>query len=595
MEASPGTKWRPLLLLLLAVIPGTFLTGSRHTCPSRCRCLSQDKVVFCNGRNLTAVPGRIPPDSELLDLSQNVLRTLQQGMFSRLQALKELDLSYNALSNIEPGAFNSLKRLMTLRLTGNKLKMVPSGVFTGLPSLAVLDISENEIVLFQDHSFKDLSSLRKLEAGDNHLIFVSSQAFSGLQSLRQLTLEKCNLTGVPTEALSHLRHLVELRLKVLSIGSVPDHSFQKLHRLKVLEIHRWPSLTALRPHSLAGLNLTALSITRCSLREVPYKAIHHLVHLRFLDLSHNPISVLRGRKLAELSRLQEFHLTGGRLATVQAHAFHGLVHFRVLNLSGNGLRTLEEGAFHSVGNLEVLRLDGNPLACDCRLLWIIRRQRRLNFEARQPVCATNSTGEGKVFRKFSDILPGHITCRKPTIEKETPPQRLSVEEGGRAMLTCKGDGDPPPTISWVSPHNVSLDASRKGRLAVLPNGTLRIHHAFPQDGGAYLCVARNAAGNDTMWAHLRVFSNFSVRVNASALNASSAALPFLLDVGTLAGILAIGIVPFLCSVAICFVFISLWNKGRGTAKHHIINAVPRYSRGYKAVTNRHKRVANKPR
>ncbi|KAF7238324.1 Leucine-rich repeat and immunoglobulin-like domain-containing nogo receptor-interacting protein 1 [Varanus komodoensis] len=569
-----------------------------QSCPSKCHCLAQDKVVLCNSRNLTAVPGKIPPDSELLDLSRNTLRTLHQGMFTRLQALKELDLSHNFISNIEHGAFNRLQKLMVLQLKGNNLKMVPDGVFTELPNLSVLDISANQILLFLDHSFRDLTNLRKLETGDNHLVFISGQAFGGLQRLRQLTLEKCNLTSIPAEALSHLHQLVELRLKVLKVSIVPNHSFRKLHHLKVLEIHRWPFLTTLEPHSLSGLNLTSLYITKCNLRNVPYKAIKHLAHLRVLDLSYNPITVIHGRKLVELSHLREFHLTGGRLATIQTEAFQGLIYFRLLNVTGNDLQTLEKGIFHSVGNLEVLRLDRNPLVCDCRILWIFQRRRRLNFESHQPICATNSTREEKVFHKFSDVPRGHFTCTKPKIEDKSP-QRVSVNEGEQANLTCRGDGDPLPVLSWVSPQNVTLDTRRKGRITVLPDGTLKIQYALPGDSGSYLCVASNVAGNDTSVAELHVsellFNDSFTGNSLRFLNETQSSYLLLVDAGTLVGILALGIVPFLCSVALCFIFISLWSKGRGNVKHHMVDSVPRIAHGYKAFSSPHKTEAKNPR
>ncbi|XP_024068517.1 leucine-rich repeat and immunoglobulin-like domain-containing nogo receptor-interacting protein 4 [Terrapene carolina triunguis] len=567
--------WHPLFFLALEAL----LTGSSWSCPSRCHCSSQDRSVFCNRRRLTTVPGGIPTESELLDLSKNRIRTLHQGMFSRLQPLKELDLSENIISNIEPGAFNSLQKLMTLRLKSNQLKIVPPGIFTGLPNLTILDISENKIVIFLDHSFKDLFNLRKLEAGDNHLVFISPQAFSGLLRLQQLTLEKCNLTGVPQLALSQLHHLVELRFKVLNISVLHNYSFQRLHRLNVLEINRWPFLATLEPRSLLGLNLTSLSITKCNLSAVPYEAFRHLVYLQYLDLSHNPISEIHGKRLNDLSRLQEFHLSGGRLANIATSAFQGLNYFRLLNVSGNALRTLEEGVFHSVGNLEILRLDRNPLACDCRLLWIIRRRRRLNFGGQQPACASPTTVKGKVFKDFSDVLlPSHFTCRKSKIPDKTP-QQVSVEEGGKATLNCKGEGDPHPIVYWVSPHNIRLDSNHKGRMRVFADGTLEIDYALAQDSGTYHCVASNVAGNDTLLAHLRVSKPSAQLGNDSFLfsNSSEAFQPSLIDVGTLVGVLAMGILPFLSSVAVCFIFIFFWSKSKGKVKHHAtLEFVPHY-------------------
>uniref|UniRef100_K7FNT2 Ig-like domain-containing protein n=1 Tax=Pelodiscus sinensis TaxID=13735 RepID=K7FNT2_PELSI len=588
---SSRACWHPLFFLALEAL----LTGSSWSCPSRCHCSSQDRSVFCNRRRLTTVPGGIPPESELLDLSKNRIRTLHQGMFSRLQPLKELDLSENIISNIEPGAFNSLQKLMTLRLKSNQLKIVPPGIFTGLPNLTILDISENKIVIFLDHSFKDLFNLRRLEAGDNHLVFISPQAFSGLLRLQQLTLERCNLTGVPQLALAQLRHLVELRFKVLSIRALHNYAFQRLRRLDVLEIERWPFLATLEPHSLSGLNLTSLAITKCNLSTIPYEAFRHLAYLRFLDLSYNPISVIHGKRLSDLLRLQEFHLSGGRLTTIATSAFQGLNYFRLLNVSGNALRTLEEGVFHSVGNLEILRLDRNPLACDCRLLWIIRRRRRLSFGGQQPACASPTTVKGKVFKDFSDVLlPSHFTCRKSNIPDKTP-QWVSVQEGGKATLTCRGEGDPHPTIYWVSPHNIRLDSNHKGHVRVLADGTLEIDYTLAQDSGAYQCVASNAAGNDTLVVHLRVDNGIPIqpstgsrlitsawipttRGTGSNFNRSETFPPPLIDVGTLVGVLAMGFLPFLSSVSVCFVFIFFWSKSKGKVKHHAtFEFVPHYS------------------
>ena len=94
----------------------------------------------------------------------------------------------------------------------------------------------------------------------------------------------------------------------------------------------------------------------------------------------------------------------------------GLRQIRLLNVSGNVLVTLEEGAFHSVNTLETLRVDGNPLACDCRLLWILQRRKTLNFDGRSPVCAGPVEVQGHAITSFSDsALFDHFTCQKPRI------------------------------------------------------------------------------------------------------------------------------------------------------------------------------------
>ena len=91
--------WPPVFFLLL--LPAL---GSSGNCPAVCDCTSQPQAVLCAHRRLEAVPGGLPLDTELLDLSGDRLWGLQQGMLSRLGQLQELDLSYNQLSTLEPGA-----------------------------------------------------------------------------------------------------------------------------------------------------------------------------------------------------------------------------------------------------------------------------------------------------------------------------------------------------------------------------------------------------------------------------------------------------------------------------------------------------------
>ncbi|XP_014341487.2 leucine-rich repeat and immunoglobulin-like domain-containing nogo receptor-interacting protein 1 [Latimeria chalumnae] len=585
-------KKKKLVLQLFCLCPilltaGVLLLGSALSCPIKCECSNREGFLLCDHKRLTTVPTGVPPETKNLDLSNNRIKNLNPDEFSSLWHLEELDLSENIISNIEPGAFNNLLNLQTLKLRRNKLRIIPAGVFAGLLNLTILDISENEIVVFLDHAFKDLLNLRTLDAGDNQLVFVSRQAFRGLQSLQQLTLEKCNLTNIPSEALSYLQNLVILRFKRLNINSVPRNTFKGLDRLRILEIDQCPSLDNLVPNSFFGLNLTSLSITGCNLSSIPFESLKHLVYLQYLDLSYNPITVVHEKMLSDLLRLQEFHLVGGKLVSIAPSAFKGLSSFRLLNVSSNILRTLEESAFHSVGNLETLRLDGNPLACDCRLLWLIRRKRRLNFDGQQPACATPLEVQGKQFKDFSDVLsPKDFTCEKSRILNKRY-QRVIVKEGNTVTFTCSGVGNPTPTISWVSPKQTIINSNTKGRIRILPDEGLEIRYAQIQDGGTYSCTASNAAGNDSVSIQLEVKGYTPVYINRTlqlspaqptpySTNTSMSSRFFPLDTMTLMIAMSMGSVCFFSSVSICFFFIFCLSRGKGNIKHNAqIEFVPR--------------------
>ncbi|XP_007890209.1 leucine-rich repeat and immunoglobulin-like domain-containing nogo receptor-interacting protein 2 [Callorhinchus milii] len=579
--------WQPILSLALIVA----LVGSTMGCPARCECAAQNKSVTCHRKRLTVIPEGIPIETKILDLSKNKLKSINPDEFFSYSLLEEIDLSENIITTVEPGSFNNLFNLRSLRLKSNRLKLIPLGVFTGLSNLTRLDISENKIVILLDYMFQDLHNLKFLEVGDNDLVYISHRAFNGLLGLEQLTLEKCNLTAVPTEALSHLHNLVSLRLSHLHVSSVHTYAFKKLYRLKRLEIDHWPLLDVLPTNSLHGLNLTFLSITHTNLTAVPYTAFRHLYHLVYLNLSFNPISMVESGLLQDLVRLQELHLVRAQLLTIEPRSFQGLRALRVLNVSHNLLDTMEESAFQSLKSLQVLAIDNNPLACDCRLLWIMQRRKALRFAEEQPVCTSPESLKGKPFKEIADVfLSSYFTCQKPHIQ-EKKLQHLLIEEGQVAQFICRADGDPLPIISWQSPRRRMITVKSNGRATVLGDGTLEIRFAQVQDSGLYLCIASNAAGNDTLSATLFVkgfsehlhgnsTSQYMIDLNNTHSNGTHVYMTVALDLKTILVSTAMGCFTFLGVVLFCFLLLFVWSRGKGKHKNNIdIEYIPRKTNG----------------
>lgn len=586
LQMCVAADWRRLYWwVVLQWVVGVALSGP---CAQRCDCLPKLLIVNCSSRQLASVPEGVPVNTHALNLSINHLKTLARRRFSGLTQLRELDLSDNMLTVIEVEAFTGLQNLLMLRLSRNRLKIIPVGAFSGLPNIQFLDISENEILVFLDDMFREMPSLQKLEASENDLVFISNRAFSGLANLQELNLDRCNLTSVPVEALSQLTGLLQLRLCRLGLTTLPNNSFRQLVRLQELRVSHCPWLDSLAANSLIGLNLTSLTLSHCNLSAVPYSPLHHLVYLRYLDLSYNPITTILSNLLGDLLRLQELHLVGAGLLRVEPGAFRNLAFFRLLNVSDNRLATLEESAFHSVGTLEVLRLDGNPLACDCRLLWVMRRRLRLGFDGHSPACGSPVQVQGRMFQDFTEVeLPRLFTCRQARILTRKP-QDVRTDEGHTVLFFCAADGDPAPSIIWLNPKRSVLTGS--GRIRVLPNGTLEVRYAQVQDSGYYLCVASNAAGNDSVSVSLRVrgfpastrnrsgpffLEGWSFASGQAPVNGSQ---PFPFDVKTLVIAVTMGFLSFLSSVAVCFIFMFFWSQSKGQIKHTAtIDFVPRSS------------------
>uniref|UniRef100_A0A3B4FER4 Leucine-rich repeat and immunoglobulin-like domain-containing nogo receptor-interacting protein 3 n=1 Tax=Pundamilia nyererei TaxID=303518 RepID=A0A3B4FER4_9CICH len=538
-------------------------------CPPRCECSAQLRSVSCQRRRLTNIPEGIPTETRLLDLSKNRLRWVQAGDLAPYPRLEEVDFSENLISTLEPNAFSTLQSLKVLKLRGNQLKLVPMGAFAKLGNLTSLDLSENKMVILLDYTFQDLKSLKHLEA------------FSGLLGLEDLTIERCNLTSISGQTLSYLRSLVTLRLRHLSITALEDQNFRKLSNLRGLDIDHWPYLEYISPLSFQGLDLHWLSITNTNITSVPSSSFKNLAHLTHLNLSYNPITTLEPWAFKDL--LKELIMVSTGLMTVEPHALGGLRQIRVLNFSSNDLQTLEEGSFHSVNSLETLRVDGNPLMCDCRLLWILQRRKTLNFDGRVPVCAGPVEVQGVSLSSFTDsALFDHFTCQKPKIRNRKL-QQMIAREGQPVSFLCRAEGDPPPSIVWISPQRRRITTKSSGRIIVHPSGTLEIRYAQLTDSGTYICIASNAGGNDTYFATLTVrgqpldaasafFLNRSLYssefFNDTNLNSTRVFLKFTFDLTTILVSTAMGCITFLGVVLFCFLLLFVWSRGRGQRRNN---------------------------
>ena len=242
--------------------------------------------------------------------------------------------------------------------------------------------------------------------------------------------------------------------------------------------------------------------------------------------------------------------------------------------------------------MEVLSINNNPLACDCRLLWILQRHPTLQFGGQQPMCAGPDTIRERSFKDFhSTALSFYFTCKKPKI-REKKLQHLLVDEGQTVQLECNADGDPQPVISWVTPRRRFITTKSNGRATVLGDGTLEIRFAQDQDSGMYVCIASNAAGNDTFTASLTVKGFASDRFlyanrtpmymtdSNDTISNGTNANTFSLDLKTILVSTAMGCFTFLGVVLFCFLLLFVWSRGKGKHKNSIdLEYVPRKNNG----------------
>ncbi|XP_054290558.1 leucine-rich repeats and immunoglobulin-like domains protein 3 [Macrosteles quadrilineatus] len=198
---------------------------------------------------------------QLLSLSSNKIQSID-SVWEFCSQLQELDISNNLLRSIENNTLQYLSKLQTLNLNHNQISYIAEGAFNHTPSLIQLNLSSNKISWTIEDMlgpFVGLKVLTKLNLADNAITSVSEQALVGLDNLEYLDLSNNHIKTLHEASLNYSPLLQELRLD--SSALVCDchlawlTTYLRQHHLHATQMRcAYPShlanhsLTSLQPH-----------------------------------------------------------------------------------------------------------------------------------------------------------------------------------------------------------------------------------------------------------------------------------------------------------------------------------------------------------
>ncbi|XP_055316958.1 trophoblast glycoprotein [Sitodiplosis mosellana] len=191
-------------------------------CPKGCKCSEVFKSVDCSHQKLVQIPKNLPHNTVQLNLSHNLLTTLNVSdlikyselqqltlndnqietivntyEFSQLPNLEHIDLSSNVLKPLHGTEFSKARKLTTLFLTGNK-NVIASNVPIVQYKLKTLNLANCSITQLSDNIFQNLSTLVSLYLENNPLdSALNVKAFKYLVNLRVMNLPTLSRDVVP--------------------------------------------------------------------------------------------------------------------------------------------------------------------------------------------------------------------------------------------------------------------------------------------------------------------------------------------------------------------------------------------------------------
>ncbi|XP_061657875.1 malignant fibrous histiocytoma-amplified sequence 1 homolog [Syngnathoides biaculeatus] len=270
--------------------------------------LNNLRVLVLRRNRFSSVPRALFELRQLveLDLSHNRLRGAAEGL-GRLSTLKKLSVSHNNIRRL-PERIAALELLEELDVSFNDLHEMPES-FRRLARLRTLDVDHNKLSRFPPEILA-LVDLEELDCSGNRFEVLPEEVVK-LKSIKILWLSSLGLRSLP-DTFCRLRHLESLMLDGNRLAALPG-AFGSLRTLKMINLSS-NELTHFPEVLLDICGLEELYLSRNKVTQVP-REIARLRNLANLWLDNNDIAWLPD-SLVELAKLEELVLQGNRIAVL---------------------------------------------------------------------------------------------------------------------------------------------------------------------------------------------------------------------------------------------------------------------------------------
>lgn len=256
-------------------------------------------------------------------------------------------------------------------------------------------------------------------------------------------------------SLDCLPSLNSFDLSATALRDVPSGSFQAIQISSTLNLSL-NNLTKLADNSLSGLEtILNLLLSNNRISQVTNKIFSGLNSLQYLDLSNNELRLIDITSFNDLHSLRHLNLAFNKLVIFSSWHLPTSMSLKILNLQGNQIKhidtdreNLTESAVHFLSNLDI---SNNPLDCSCTIGYLLKTLLHHVHSLDNPGKTICNTPKNLQNVSVLSLNETDMVCSKPLNIISYPAHQKYVVRTETIHLECRSDGNPSPTILWITP------------------------------------------------------------------------------------------------------------------------------------------------
>lgn len=310
---------------------------------------------------------------EMLNVSYNLINTLNRNEFTKIESLKHLILKGNEISRVDQTAFHGLHQLKYLDLSENSLNTIPDHLFNHHSlKIETLYLSRNNLSELPKEALKYSSSVVYLDLSHNRIQKLVNYSFGYMYNLLELYLSnnqiadiEINAFYIDDKALVGPGLIEKLDLSNNLLTYLKSPVFFYLTNLRYLLLNN-NLLKSIERETFYGVNfMITLDLNINNLTELGFLSNKNFSRLRYLKLAHNNLTSIEPGQFIHLSSLKLLDLSSNQIENISDCAFNGIENsVKKLILNFNSLTQINSCAF-TIGfkNNRFVQILNNPINC----------------------------------------------------------------------------------------------------------------------------------------------------------------------------------------------------------------------------------------